>query len=75
MLRDNTLIRKIKIHGYRIYKQFELEPNHKFNLIVGAKESGKSTLLEAIALALTGRVNGRRASEELNPYWLLKNIQ
>lgn len=25
--------------------------------------------MEAIALALTGRINGRSASEELNPYW------
>lgn len=63
------MITKIKIHGYRIYKNFELRPNQKLNLIVGANESGKSTLMEAIALALTGRVNGRRASEELNPYW------
>jgi len=63
------MIRKIKINGYRIYNNFVLEPNRKFNLIVGANESGKSTLLEAIALALTGRVNGRRASEELNPHW------
>lgn len=63
------MITKIKIHGYRIYKDFELKPNQKLNLIVGANESGKSTLMEAIALALTGRVNGRSASEELNPYW------
>ncbi len=63
------MITKIKIHGYRIYKDFEIKPNQKLNLIVGANESGKSTLMEAIALALTGRVNGRRASEELNPYW------
>ena len=63
------MITKIKIHGYRIYKDLTLEPNQKLNLIVGANESGKSTLMEAIALALTGRINGRAASEELNPYW------
>ena len=63
------MIKKIKIQGYRIYNQFELKPNQKLNLIVGANESGKSTLMEALTLALTGRVNGRRASEELNPYW------
>lgn len=39
------------------------------NLIVGGNEAGKSTLMEAIALALTGRINGRSAYEELNPYW------
>ncbi|WP_414709568.1 ATP-binding protein [Ramlibacter sp.] len=35
----------------------------------GANESGKSTLIEAIVLALTGRINGRSAADELNPYW------
>lgn len=63
------MITKIKIHGYRIYKDFILQPNRNLNLIVGGNESGKSTLIEAIALALTGRVNGRKAAEELNPYW------
>ena len=63
------MITKIKIHGYRIYKDLVLKPNQKLNLIAGANESGKSTLMEAIALALTGRVNGRTAAEELNPYW------
>jgi len=63
------LITKVKIHGYRIFKNFEFLPNKGFNLIVGANESGKSTLMEAMVLALTGRINGRRASDELNPYW------
>jgi putative ATP-dependent endonuclease of OLD family len=68
------VIKKIKICGYRIYKELSLEPNQKLNLIVGGNETGKSTLLEAISLALTGRVNGRKASEELNPYWFNTNM-
>lgn len=63
------MITKIKIRGYRTYRELTLEPNRKLNLIVGANEAGKSTLLEAVALALTGRINGRSASDELNPYW------
>lgn len=63
------MIRKIKIKGYRIHRDLVIEPSPKFNLIVGANESGKSTLMEAIAIALTGRVNGRSVSEELNPHW------
>lgn len=43
------------------------------NIIVGDNEAGKSTLLEAVALALSGRVDGRWASEELNPYWFNLN--
>ncbi|AOK34653.1 ATP-dependent endonuclease [Burkholderia cenocepacia] len=63
------VIRKIKIRGYRIHKDLTVEPNQGFNLIVGANESGKSTLMEAVALALTGRINGRSVAEELNPHW------
>lgn len=63
------MIRKIKIRGYRIHKDLTIEPNRRFNLIVGANESGKSTLIEAVTLALTGRINGRGVSEELNPHW------
>jgi putative ATP-dependent endonuclease of the OLD family len=68
------LITRIKIHNYRIYEEFELELNQKLNVIVGANEGGKSTLVEAIALALTGRINGRSVIEELNPYWFNTNI-
>ncbi len=68
------MIKKIRIQGYRIYDTFELEPNDRLNLIVGANEGGKSTLLEAVTLALTGRVNGRWASEELNPYWFNTDV-
>jgi putative ATP-dependent endonuclease of OLD family len=63
------LITKVRIQGYRIYRNLTFTPNSRLNLIVGANEAGKSTLMEAIALALTGRINGRRAAEELNPYW------
>jgi putative ATP-dependent endonuclease of OLD family len=63
------LITKVKIQGYRKYTNLTFCPNPRFNLIVGPNESGKSTLMEAIALGLTGRVNGRTAAEELNPYW------
>ena len=68
------MITKIRIRGYRIYKDFTLEPDPKLNLIVGANQAGKSTLMEAIALALTGRISGRGAQEELNPYWFNTNL-
>ena len=63
------MIKKIRIRGYRIHRDLTVYPNPKLNLIVGGNESGKSTLVEAIVLALTGRINGRSAAEELNPYW------
>ena len=68
------MITKVKIKGYRIYKNITLLPNRKLNLFSGPNESGKSTLMEALTLALTGRIFGRSASEELNPYWFNTDI-
>lgn len=63
------MITKIHIQGYRKLKEFLFEPNNGMNIIVGGNDAGKSTLLEAISLCLTGRINGQRVSDVLNPYW------
>ncbi|MFF5034115.1 ATP-dependent nuclease [Nocardia salmonicida] len=63
------MITRIIIKGYRLFDDFELVPNDGLNIIVGDNEAGKSTLLEAISLALTCRVGGRWAADELSPYW------
>jgi putative ATP-dependent endonuclease of OLD family len=68
------MIERIVIKGYRLFRDLDLQPNVGMNIIVGDNESGKSTLLEAIAMALTGRVNGKWAQEELNPYWFNQNM-
>ena len=67
------MIERIIIRGYRLFRDFEMAPKSGLNVIVGGNEAGKSTLLEAIALGLTGRVNGRRAEEEISPYWFNKD--
>lgn len=63
------MITKIRIRGYRIYKDFVLYPNPQLNILVGDNDAGKSTLLEAISLGLNGRIGGRGVLEELNPHW------
>lgn len=63
------MITKIRICGYRIYKDFLLKPNQGVNILVGDNDTGKSTLMEAISLALNGRIGGRGILEELNPHW------
>lgn len=62
-------IDRIIISGYRCFEHLDLLPQPGMNIIVGDNESGKSTLLEAITLALTGKLNGRWVQEELNPVW------
>ncbi|AIG63449.1 hypothetical protein CATYP_00640 [Corynebacterium atypicum] len=63
------MITKVHIRGYRKLKEITLNPHHEMNIIVGANQAGKSTILEAITMALTGKFEGVAASEMLNPYW------
>lgn len=63
------MITKVHIKGYRKFKELIFQPNKDINIIVGMNESGKTTLLEAITMALTGRHEGYRATEAFNPYW------
>ena len=61
-------IKKLIIRNYRSLKDVVINFNDNLNIIVGDNESGKSTLLEAINLALNGRINGRNANSELHPF-------
>lgn len=63
------MIERIRISNYRIFKDLDFKPTEGINVVVGDNEAGKSTLLEAIELALTGRFSGKWASDELNPFW------
>ena len=56
-------IRKIKIHNFKCFRDFETELNPGLNILVGDNEAGKSTILEAIHLALTGVYCGRRVQK------------
>src|SRR3989344_22426 len=61
-------IQRIKIENYRTLKSVSLEFNEHLNIIVGNNECGKSTILEAVNLALTGQMNGRSIYNELHPF-------
>lgn len=63
------MLKRLVIRGYRRYQDLTFEPHASFNILVGDNDAGKSTILEAINLALTGRINGRQATEELHPFW------
>jgi len=61
-------IQRVIIENYRGLKKADVTFNTRMNVIVGKNESGKSTLLEAIHLGLTGQLNGRPLQIELHPY-------
>ena len=62
-------IERVKIKNFKVFKgEFNLELNDGLNILVGNNESGKSTVLEAIHLALTGLFNGKYLKNELTQY-------
>ncbi|MDE2776172.1 MAG: AAA family ATPase [Chloroflexota bacterium] len=61
-------IEKLVVKNYRRLKYVKIDFNQELNIIVGNNETGKSTILEAINLALTGQLNGRSIRYELHPF-------
>lgn len=52
-------ITKVKIINFKSLKNFKFEPCNGMNILVGNNNEGKSTILEAIHLALTGFYRGK----------------
>ncbi len=68
-------IKKIKIKNFKCFNGiFELELNKGLNILVGNNETGKSTILEAIHIALTGFYSGRNIRNELSQYLFNKDV-
>ena len=62
-------ISKVKITNFKCYEEtFSLDLNGGLNVIVGSNESGKTTILEAIHLALTGLLHGRPLRNDPTSY-------
>src|SRR4051794_18195249 len=61
-------ITKAKSRNYRSLAHCDIVFRDGLNILVGDNEAGKSTLLEAISLALTGSLNGRPIAQELHPF-------
>jgi putative ATP-dependent endonuclease of the OLD family len=61
-------IERVIVKNYRKLASADIRFRPDFNIIVGDNESGKSTLLEAINLALKNQINRRPAAYELHPY-------
>src|SRR5882757_5056823 len=63
-------INRVRIENFKCFKEpFNLPLNAGLNILVGDNEAGKSTILEAIHLCLTGLYNGKYARNELTEYF------
>ena len=62
-------IKSIHIENYKCFENLDIDFNKNINIIVGNNEAGKSTILEAINLCLSGLINNRYLRNELNEYF------
>lgn len=68
-------VSKVYIENFKLFKgSFELELNQGINILVGNNDAGKSTIIEAVHLALTGLYNGKYLKNELSQYIFNKEI-
>lgn len=66
------MISKLLIRNFKKWDNLELPLNNDVNIIVGDNDTGKSTILQAIEMVLTGRVGGRAIEQEIAPHWFSK---
>jgi len=67
-------IERVIIKNYRSLRHTDIIFGNNFNIIVGDNESGKSTLLEAVNLALRCQINRRPALYELHPFMFNRQV-
>jgi putative ATP-dependent endonuclease of OLD family len=68
-------INRVRIENFKCFrKPFTLDLNSGLNILVGNNEAGKSTILEAIHLCLTGLYNGKYVRNELTEYFFNNDV-
>ena len=63
------IIDKLLIKNYKIFKDIKIQLNQDINIFVGENDSGKTTILEALSMVLTGKINGGVIMTRINPDW------
>ena len=62
-------IKKIKIINYKLFQNAIIEMNDNINIFVGENDSGKTTILEALSIVLTGKINSSNVVNRLCLDW------
>jgi putative ATP-dependent endonuclease of OLD family len=61
-------IAKVHLEGFKRFTTFDLDVDPSMTILVGDNETGKSSVLKAIAMALTGQYEGRLIQNAIDPY-------
>ena len=68
-------INKLKIINYKLFQNVTIEMNDNMNIFVGENDSGKTTILEALAMVLTGKINGSNIANRVNLDWFNARVR
>lgn len=67
-------VAKLRIKNFKCFSNFQIDFNEHMNIIVGNNEEGKSTILEALHLVLSGMLNGRYGFSDVYESFFNKDI-
>ena len=62
------MLSKLVVTNYRVFESLTLELKKGLNILVGDNDAGKTTVMEAIQLALTNRLGGQWFNTQLSPF-------
>lgn len=68
-------IKKLLIQNYKRFRFIEIEMNPNINVFVGENDSGKTTILEALTMVMTGKINGTPILSRLNADWFNNEVR
>lgn len=68
-------IKELRVENYKIFKTINILFNDNVNIFVGENDSGKTTILEALSMVLTGKINGGAILSRLTPDWFNNEIR
>lgn len=67
-------IKSLHIENFKCFEIIDIHFNKNTNLLVGNNEAGKSTILEAVNLCLSGLTNGRYLKNEINEFYFNTSV-
>lgn len=68
-------IKKLLIQNYKRFRFIEINMNADINIFVGENDSGKTTILEALVMAMTGKTNGAPILSRMNADWFNNEVR
>ena len=68
-------VNRLKIINYKLFQRVTIEMNDNVNIFVGENDSGKTTILEALAMVLTGKINGSNIANRVNLDWFNARVR